>query len=432
MIRIILPCYNEAENLPAVFAQIAEALPGTAHIIYAVEDGSTDATQSVLGSLRQRHPTRVLLHPVNRGVAEAFRTGFTAAVREAEDDDVIALLEGDGTSTASLLPEMLRLVQNGADVVIASRYRPGGGYRRFPLKRLLLSRGANVVFRLFFPIPGVTDYSIFYRAYRIPPLRACMTNFGDRFIESATFLANAEILVKLAPYLRRVEEVPFLYDYGRKRGRSGMKVWKNLISYLTFVARAPRAVSRIPAPHNQIGDQPHETDLNPHHDEQNARVRDVPLEHQRTRQVREAQEKEQEAGHGKEAQRLEVRDDPHDESEERGKLLKKAAAESDRRTPRPWGVGDRHPADAEVVREGTERERGGEGKSVRQQMGKPFEDGTAKEAHAGIQVRDAFSREEGGERIDHDLARSAEERKGVIPTGARPDDHINTLGELLQ
>jgi len=240
MIRLILPCYNEAENLPSVLAQITEALKETPYTIYAVEDGSTDATKSVLENLSRQYPIRVLLHSLNRGVAASFRTGFTAAVREAVDHEVIALLEGDDTSTAIFLPEMIRRVQDGADMVIASRYRPGGGYRRFPLRRLLLSRGANMVFRLFFPIPGVTDYTIFYRAYRVPPLRACMTDFGEHFIESTGFLANAEILVKLRPYLRRVEEVPFLYDYGHKRGRSGMKIWKNLTSYLTFVARHAR------------------------------------------------------------------------------------------------------------------------------------------------------------------------------------------------
>lgn len=237
MTRIIVPAYNEAANLPSLFATMQATLRDEPYRVYAVNDGSTDATAAVLTILSRAQPITILTHAVNQGVAAAFRTGFTAAVHDAAEDDVVALLEGDQTSPPALLPEMIRRIRNGADVVIASRYRPDGGYKNFPLKRLILSRGANVVFRLFFPIAGVTDYSIFYRAYRVPPLRAAMRQHGDQFIASTTFLANAEILVKLKAFIHRVDEVPLLYDYGKKRGASGMKVWKNLKSYLVFVGR---------------------------------------------------------------------------------------------------------------------------------------------------------------------------------------------------
>lgn len=237
MTRIILPCYNEAGNLPVLLPDIAESLAGEPYRLYAVNDGSRDDTASVLAELSRTYPLTILTHEVNRGVAAAFRTGFTAVLQDAQDDEVIVLLEGDGTSSPGLLPDMIRRIRAGADVVIASRYRPGGGYRRFPLKRLLLSRGANLVFRLLFPVAGAKDFTIFYRAYRVPPLRAALEAHGDHFIESDTFLANAEILVKLRPFIRRVEEVPLLYDYGHKKGRSGMKVGKNLASYLSFLAR---------------------------------------------------------------------------------------------------------------------------------------------------------------------------------------------------
>lgn len=235
--RLIIPCYNEARNLPALVPEIRRTLAGTPYRLYAIEDGSRDGTGAVLKKLADRHPLTILTHSVNQGVAAAFRTGFTAALRDSADDDVVILMEGDGTSSPALLPQLVAHARAGADVVIASRYRPGGGYAHFPLKRLLLSRGANAIFRLVFPIRRVRDYTIFYRAYRVPSLRAAVTAYGDSWIESTTFLANAEILVKLRPFVRRVEEVPFVYDYGLKKGRSGMKVGTNLRSYLTFLAR---------------------------------------------------------------------------------------------------------------------------------------------------------------------------------------------------
>lgn len=237
MTRVILPAYNEAANLPTLVVDLAAVLTSEPFRLYAVNDGSSDHTAAVLAELATRYPLTTHTHAVNQGVAAVFRRGFQLALDGAADTDIIVLMEGDGTSPPTLLPAMLSAIRAGADVVIASRYRRGGGYTRFPWKRLLLSRSANATFRLLFPIRGVTDYSIFYRAYRVPPLRALIAATGDRFIEATTFLANAEILIKLRPYLRRVAEVPLRYDYGLKRGESGMKVWKNVKSYLSFIAK---------------------------------------------------------------------------------------------------------------------------------------------------------------------------------------------------
>lgn len=237
MVRLIIPAYNEAANLPQLVREIEDVIRGEPHRLYIVNDGSRDETSSVLERLAAEAPITVLTHPVNCGVAAAFRTGFTAALAEAEENDAVVLMEGDGTSPPALVPIFLSRIRAGADVVIASRYQPGGGYTRFPFKRLVLSRGANFIFRVLFSIPGVFDYTIFYRAYRVPPLRAAVHAHGERFIESTTFLANAEILLKLRPHLRRVEEVPLEYDYGKKQGKTGMKIWKNLRSYLTFIGQ---------------------------------------------------------------------------------------------------------------------------------------------------------------------------------------------------
>ncbi|MBI5369022.1 MAG: glycosyltransferase family 2 protein [Planctomycetes bacterium] len=239
MIRLIIPAYNEAANLPGVLERLRSTLAGGAepYQVFAVEDGSSDDTAEVLRRLAREHPLTPLFHETNRGVAAAFRTGFAGALAGAADDDVVVLMEGDGTSAVESIPAMAARIRAGADVVVASRYRVGGGYRRFPLKRLILSCGANLVVSLLFPIPGVRDYTIFFRAYRAGPLKLAMARHGDQFITVDTFFANVEVLLNLRPCARRLEEIPFLYDYGRKQGKSGMKVWHNLRSYLGFIAR---------------------------------------------------------------------------------------------------------------------------------------------------------------------------------------------------
>lgn len=237
MIRIIIPAYNEAKNLPSLLQDIAEALQEEPYDIAIVNDGSKDNTLEVARGLSQQYPVTVLDHLVNRGVAEAFRTGITYAAGKAAPSDVVVIMEGDGTSSPRILPEFARRVALGADIVIASRYETGGRYQKFPLKRLILSKGANIVFQLLFPVKGVKDYSIFYRAYRAEVLQRALARYGEKFITVQTFFVNIEILLNLRPFLQKVEEVPLVYDYGKKKSKSGMKIWKNLRSYLSFIAQ---------------------------------------------------------------------------------------------------------------------------------------------------------------------------------------------------
>lgn len=236
MIRIIIPAYNEAKNLPPLLQDIAATLPKESYDVAIVNDGSEDDTLAVARRLAKQYPVTVLHHPINRGVAEAFRTGITHVAPAAAPDDVIAIMEGDGTSSPDVLPEMARRIMSGADIVIASRYETGGRYQKFPLKRLILSKGANIVFQLLFPVKGVKDYSIFYRAYRAKALQQALSQYGEKFITVSTFFANIEILLNLRPFITKVEEVPFVYNYGKKQGKSSMKIGKNLRSYLAFIA----------------------------------------------------------------------------------------------------------------------------------------------------------------------------------------------------
>lgn len=236
MLRILIPAYNEAKNLPQVVPMIAQMLGKTSYEIVVVNDGSGDATQQVAETLAEQFPLIVIRHTQNKGVAQAFRTGILHIIKNSHDDDIAVIMEGDGTSSPELLPQMIDRIKAGADIVIASRYQAGGAYERFPLKRLILSRGANLIFRLFFPIPGVRDYSIFYRAYRVSSLKKMVAHYGDNFITVQTFFANIELLLHLKRFVHTIEEVPLVYDYGKKQGKSGMKIGKNLRSYLSFIA----------------------------------------------------------------------------------------------------------------------------------------------------------------------------------------------------
>ncbi|MCR4297123.1 MAG: glycosyltransferase, partial [Elusimicrobia bacterium] len=192
------------------------AIPGP-HRFVIVNDGSRDRTAEVAAGLAKDYPVVLASHPVNLGVAKAFDTGLRLALRDAAPEDLIFTMEGDRTNDPACIPEMVRLLRAGRDIVLASRYHPGGSYIGFPLKRRVLSVGANLLARVFFRIPGVKDYTIFYRGYRASALQRALEAYGERFIECRGFASNAEILVKAAKAgPLDCAEVAMIYRYDLK------------------------------------------------------------------------------------------------------------------------------------------------------------------------------------------------------------------------
>ena len=238
MIYVIMPAYNEEKNLSSLIPNIDKALGDVKmeYKILVINDGSTDATGQVSAALSKRFPVEVLDHYVNKGIGAVFNTGLRYVIKYSEPEDVIVIIEADGTNDPSLIPSMVNNIMNCRyDVVIGSRYQRGGRYHHFPLRRLILSKGANVIFRILFPIKNVRDYTIFFRAYRAGILKRAFSLYGDRFINAKSFVCNAEVIVKLKPLGIKVKEIPMVYNYDLKVGKSKMKIKENLREYLYFL-----------------------------------------------------------------------------------------------------------------------------------------------------------------------------------------------------
>jgi dolichol-phosphate mannosyltransferase len=236
-IRIMIPIYNEGKNIEECISTIASYLSGRRYKFYVIDGGSVDDSLPILYRLQKKYPIHILHQEKAKGIAEAFRLGIQVCAEEGEPGDVIVLMEGDGTSDPSLLPEMIAKIRGGEDVVIASRYVKGGAYRNFPLRRLVYSTLANMLFRLLFSSKHVTDYTIFYRAYSYTVLKRLCNSHKTTFITSAHFVANTEILLKLLGLTERISEIGLVYDYAKKRGKSGLHVRKNIWQYMLLIAR---------------------------------------------------------------------------------------------------------------------------------------------------------------------------------------------------
>ena len=166
----VIPAFNEEENLPTLFADLAQTseLLGVGSRIFIVDDGSADATSTLVESYAGPLPVELVRLEVNQGPGAAFRTGFISALGCAEPDALIVTLEADTTSDLGALPQMLDEVQRGADVVLADWRMVGvSAHRR------LLSAAAGWVVRHSLGLEATT-VSSFFRVYRASTLQRCV------------------------------------------------------------------------------------------------------------------------------------------------------------------------------------------------------------------------------------------------------------------
>ncbi|PIR66426.1 MAG: hypothetical protein COU51_04050 [Parcubacteria group bacterium CG10_big_fil_rev_8_21_14_0_10_36_14] len=230
-IFIIIPAYNEDENVVDLLSSIKNIKLIFDKKVILVDDGSTDKTKELAMNFKNQMDLEILVHAKNLGVPRTFFDGITAACVNAEDDDIVLIMEADNTSKLSLMPEMIEKINLGSDIVIGSRYIAGGSYKNFPLYRTIGSNVVNSIVKLLVHLPNVTDYSIFYRAYRAEILKKALAFYGNNFITTNSFAANLEILLKLRKFVKKIDECPLVYNYGLKKGKSKMNLIKTLKEY---------------------------------------------------------------------------------------------------------------------------------------------------------------------------------------------------------
>jgi dolichol-phosphate mannosyltransferase len=237
----VIPAYNEAENLPRLFAELEErpSLFTDGSRIILVDDGSEDATADLVRSYEGPLPIELLSLDSNQGPGAAFRAGFDRALTHCSDDALLVTLEADTTSDLDALPMMFARAADGAELVLASVHG-GGRMLNVSAWRRLLSAGAGVVVRLALGLEART-VSSFFRVYRVSILRSAVERYGDDLIEEPGFACKAELLAKIAGLGARIDEVPVDLDGTKRVGESRMKVMPTLIGYWRLMRRGRTA-----------------------------------------------------------------------------------------------------------------------------------------------------------------------------------------------
>jgi dolichol-phosphate mannosyltransferase len=213
-IGIVIPSYNEAENIAALIAAIHAAIPDA--IVIVVDDSPDLATAAAVEPLRG--PRVRIVHRQTKG---GRGTAVLVGVRHLLDAgcDAIVEMDADFSHPPEQLPELIAAldVDGGADMVVASRYIGGSRIVNWPLSRRLFSRGANVLARALLRVP-LHDYTSGYRAYSRRAAEVIAETCGKL---GHGFIPLSEIAVHVHYRGMRVVEVTTTF-VNRIRGKSSV------------------------------------------------------------------------------------------------------------------------------------------------------------------------------------------------------------------
>jgi len=233
-LALVVPTYNERDRLSELVRVIFEVYrsAGVAGELVIVDDNSPDGTGKLADELALQFPIRVIHRQGKLGLGTAVIDGF-----DASDAEYVGVIDADLSHPPELVPRMLRAIQEAhADIVIGSRYIPGGGTKNWELSRVLMSKFACLLARGLTPVKDVTSGFFLIRR----ELARGVT------ISAGGFKICLELLIRSAP--ARVIEVPYVFT-GRTAGKSKMNL-AEAMGYLKQLRdlRAYRRKHRIPTP----------------------------------------------------------------------------------------------------------------------------------------------------------------------------------------
>jgi len=209
---MVVPTYNEADNLAWIVGRLREAQPGVDVLV--VDDGSPDGTGNLADALAAADPAVHVLHRESKaGLGAAYLAGFAWALDAGYD--VVGEMDADGSHQ----PEQLRLLLEAladADLVIGSRWVPGGSVVNWPRRRELLSRGGNLYVRLLLGI-DVRDATAGYRLFR----RTALEKIDLASVRSTGYVFQTDLVTRCLRSGLTVREVPIEF-VERVRGDSKM------------------------------------------------------------------------------------------------------------------------------------------------------------------------------------------------------------------
>jgi dolichol-phosphate mannosyltransferase len=204
MISIIIPTFNEAENVRIIVPKLSQMLneSGFNGEILIVDDNSPDGTAGAALELAETYPVKVHVRYADKGLSKAVIEGFALAA-----GDICVVMDADLSHPVEQVPAMITPILNGqCDVTVGSRYVEGGGFGRFPIHRKWISKGAGLLAK---GVTRISDPTSGFMALRKKIIEGIQLDpLGWKIV--------LEVVVKTNP---RIVEVPIVFT-DRKEGQS--------------------------------------------------------------------------------------------------------------------------------------------------------------------------------------------------------------------
>ena len=252
MIYVCIPSYNEAPTVGLLLWKIRQVFAGFAreYQLLVLDDGSTDATTEVLEPYSRVLPLTVIRHERRLGYAASVEALLRHAVEltDRPKRDAAIVLHADFTHNPQVIPDLVRHIESGADIVVAE----GKLERETSRSYRLLRRFAPYLLRGVVTVPGVNDVVSGYAILRLVALRNAIRSHQGPLLVTDGWAANAELYWRAGRYARRIEAVPSIerHDLRHRASRVrplavAMDLWRARRSLRAApIPPAPEPVSR--------------------------------------------------------------------------------------------------------------------------------------------------------------------------------------------
>jgi glycosyltransferase involved in cell wall biosynthesis len=225
MIYICIPSYNEAPTIGLLLWKVRQVFAGfpREYQLLVLDDGSNDATAEVLEGYIRVLPLTVARHLERRGYAASVEELLRQAVERTDRPkrDAAILMHADFTHGPNFIPDLVRRIESGADIVIAESKLEGEPSRT----RRLVRRLAPVLLRRVVSVPGVSDVVSGFSIFRLVTLRNAFRNQPAPLLTTQGWAANAELYGRAARYARRVETIAAVERRDLRQRPSRLNAW---------------------------------------------------------------------------------------------------------------------------------------------------------------------------------------------------------------
>ena len=234
---ILLPAFNEKKNLIKVFDKIEKICVKNKNIIVVLVDDCSSDNTHLLKKRKYKFKLIYTKHKKNMGLSITLETGFKLILQKnkGRKKDIVITLDSDNTHPISIIPTMIKKINTGKDIIVASRFVKSSKVKGLSVGRQFLSIGAKYLFKSFYPHKNLKDYTCNFRAYKFQLIIDILKKRS--FFKNEDFNIAAKIIIFLIKKYENLNilEIPFTLSYNYKIGASKMKLIKTILLTLRLL-----------------------------------------------------------------------------------------------------------------------------------------------------------------------------------------------------